>query len=362
MQLNQTAVLIKNELRKFAQEILLEKVDELDKNRTFPAENLKRLAEMGILGALIPEKYEGAELDILSFIVGLEELSKVCPSTAFIVLVHNCLFSLPILKSNNQELKERYLKPAATGEIIGGFTEESTNDIAIKKVSDRYIINGKNPLLFNGSAQGPFIGLLPDSEKSGNTKLFICAEKGSSVKTSQNPQTLGFNAGGICEVEFNEHQVNTSEIIDNPGVLVDIIPLVRLGLSAISLGIAEGATDYAVKYARERIQFGELIIKFGMIREKLALMFTKIEMLKAIIYDTASDYESGKKRRSSAIIKYFAGKSAVEITTSAIQIYGGYGYMKDYPVERYFRDAQMVNVICGTPIELQEEIVRNSID
>ncbi len=358
MELNQTAALIKNELRKFAQEVLLEKADELDKNRTFPEDSLQKLAEMGILGALLPEEYGGAELDTLSFILGLEELSKVCPSTAFIILIHNCLFSMPILKSNKSELKDRYLKPSATGEIIGGFTENHTNNIDSKKVSDKYIINGKNPFLFNGAARGPFIGLIPDSE---NLKLFIGTKEKSGIKISPNLRSLGLNAGGICEVQFNEYEITESEIIDEPGLLSEINSLVQLGLAAISLGIGEGATEYAVKYARERVQFGKSIINFGMVREKLAWCFTRIELIRALLYDTASNFNE-KKKTGPAILKYYAGKSAVEITTRAIQVYGGYGYMKDYPVERYFRDAQMINVLFHTPIELEEEIVKNSIE
>jgi alkylation response protein AidB-like acyl-CoA dehydrogenase len=365
MELNQECTLLQNELRKFAQQVILDTVEEFDKTCNFPLDNIKKLAEMGILGAVISEDMGGAALDTMGLVVSLEEISKVCSSTALIVTVHNALFAYPILKFGSDEMKNSFLPKLASGEITGGYADSNTNELEVKKEGNNYILNGKNSFVLNVGANGPFIIFLPTDDKK-NLTAFLVDDKTPGIKREQKNSTVGMRASGIGEIVFENSPVPSTHIIgeehDGSKILQNMQDLARICLSAIALGIAQGATDAAVKYAKERIQFNTPIIEFGMVREKIADMSTKIEAGRLLIYDAAMKRDTKKDfRTAGAVAKYFSAAAAVEITTSAIQIYGGYGYMKDYPVERFFRDAQVINVLCSTPFQDKEQIVASTI-
>lgn len=366
MELNQECILLQNELKKFGQQVILEKVDELDKTCSFALDNIKRLAEMGLLGAVIPEDMGGAALETIGLVVTLEEISKVCASTALITATHNAFFAYPILKFGSDEMKKKYLPPAASGKFIGGYAEIATNEIEVKKEDGNYFINGKNSLVLNSSANGPFITFLPLSEDKQKLTALLIEQNTAGITRIQKNNTIGIKASGTGEVVFENCTVLLTHIIgkknEGNAVLQEILDFTKLCLAAIALGIAQGATDAAIKYAKERVQFATPIIEFGMVREKIAEMTTKIEAARLLVYDAAMKRDGNKDFRSAAAMaKYFCGQAAVEITTSAIQIYGGYGYMKDYPVERYFRDAHVINVLCSTPQAEKEDIVKQTI-
>ncbi|MCX7995034.1 MAG: acyl-CoA dehydrogenase family protein [candidate division WOR-3 bacterium] len=362
MELNKEILLLQGEIKKFAREVIAEKVDEFDKNGIFPIDNIKRLAEMGILGATIPETYGGCLLDALSLMVCLEEIGKVCPSTALIILTHNILFAYPLVRFGNEEQK-KILSKLAAGEVIGGFAERSTNDLRISAGSDFYKISGSNPILLNGVADGPFI-LFIESDNSINA--FVVDEKIPGVIRNKKDNIIGMNAGGITEVVFDNCLIPVNNRLGREGegrfILEEITNFANLGFSAINLGISEGAMENAIKYAKERVQFGEPIINFGMVREMIIEMRTKIEAIRLLIYDAARLYDAQKDFILKAgIARYLSNRAAAEITTDAIQVYGGYGYMKDYPVERYFRDAQVSRVLCSSNIDLRELIISRTI-
>ena len=366
MKLNQECTLLQNELRKFAQQVILDKVDEFEQACSMPFDNIKQLSEMGILGALIPEDMNGAALDTIGTVVSLEELSKVCASTALIVTVHNALFAYPILKFGSEEMKKNYLPKAALGEIIGGFAEFATNDIKVTKQGNDYIINGKNPFVLNAAADGPIIIVLPTSQESDSRSAFLLENNTQGLKVNKKSGAIGLKSAGIGEINFENCKVTAAALIgtedQGDNILAEVKNLGKLFLAAIALGIAQGALENAIKYAKERIQFDQAIINFGMVREKIADAMTRIEAVRLLTYDAAMKRDANENfSQASSIAKYYAGQSAVEITNQAIQIYGGYGYMKDYPVERYFRDAQVINVICSTPAEEKENIAREKI-
>ncbi|MEO0137944.1 MAG: acyl-CoA dehydrogenase family protein [candidate division WOR-3 bacterium] len=362
MELTKEALLLQSEIRKFANEVIAEKVDEFDKQGAFPMENIKKLAEMGILGATIPETYGGCALDTLSLIVCLEEISKVCPSTALVLLTHNILFAYPIVKFGNDEHK-KILPNLAGGELIGGFAEVATNELTVLAENDHFKISGKNPILLNGLANGPFLLFV---ESQGNINAFIIDEKIAGVVRNKKDNLVGMHAGGITEVIFDNSLIPfTNRLGDGKSgssILAEIKNFAHLGFSALNLGIAEGAMENAVNYAKSRIQFGEPIVNFGMVREMIAEMKTKIEISRLLVYDAASMRDAQKDFvLPASIARYFSNQAVAKISTDAIQIYGGYGYMKDYPVERYFRDAQVSRVLCTTSIELKETIVSKTI-
>jgi alkylation response protein AidB-like acyl-CoA dehydrogenase len=357
--------MLKSELKKFAQQVILDKVDEFDKACTFPIDHIKQLADMGILGALVPEEYDGAGLDLIGFVVSLEEMSKVCASTATVVATHNAFFVFPILKYGNEDQKKKYLPGAATGAVVGGFACVGTNRASATKTGENYLVKGSDPLVFNAASQGPLTGFFP--VKDGDRTLLACVvDEDAKIARKETSAVLGLRSAGIRQVVFNDLTLSASSILGNPEnghvVLNDTRDCAIICFAAILVGIAQGALDEAIKYARERIQFDQPIINFGMVREKIALMATHIEASRQLVYDAALLYDAGKKLQPAASkAKYLAGQTAIEVTTQAIQIFGGYGYMKDYPVERYFRDAQVVNVIGGTPAMQKELIAKETI-
>lgn len=363
MEINKEVQLLQNEIRKFAKEVIAEKADEFDKQGTFPMDNIKRLAELGILGATIPEKYGGCGLDTISLLVCLEEISKVCPSTALVLLTHTVLFSYPIVKFGNEEQKEKYLPGSATGDIIGGYAEVMANELNVKEEDNLYKISGGNPILLNGVVNGPFILFV---ESNDRIDALLVGQNYSGIKRNKRDNIIGMNASGITEVIFDNCALSLDNRLGNAGdgkfILEDIKTYANLGFSAINLGIAEAAMENSIKYAKERVQFGEPIINFGMVREMISDMKTKIETMRLLLYDGGMLKDADKDFILNAgISRSFSNEAVAEITTDAIQIYGGYGYMKDYPVERYFRDAQVSRVLCSPTIELKEIIVSKTI-
>jgi len=364
MKLSQECTMLQTELKKFSQQVLADKVDALEKSCSFPADNIKGLAEMGILGAIIPEAHGGAALDTIGFAVVLEEISKVCATTAFIIASHNAFFAYPLLKFGNPKLHGKYLPKAASGDVIGGYALPKTNELKVEKSADGYHINGRNPFVINAAAQGPIVVAI--AEPGSDAKTVYVLDKTTGCQFIKRSNTLGLKSAGIGEYGFENCSTQADNIIGQPDqgqqVIDGMNDYARILLAAISLGIAEGATESAVKYAKERIQFNQPIITFGMVREQVAEMAVKIEAARHLVYDAALRMDRGEEYRSAAAMaKLFAGQAATFITTAAIQIYGGYGYIKDYPAERYFRDAQMLNVICSTPDEDKETIVQEII-
>lgn len=361
MKLSQECIMLQTELKKFAQQVLADRVDELEKSCGFPMDNIKRLAQMGILGAIIPEAQGGAALDTIGFAVVLEEISKVCATTAFIVASHNAFFAYPLLKFGNPQLQGKYLPKAASGDMIGGYALPKTNELKVEKSTDGHCFSGTNPFVINAAAKGPIVVAIPESG-SNSLNVYILDGAGG-CRFSKNSNTLGLRAAGIGEYIFENCCTAADNIIGQPQkgqIVIDSInDYARILFAAMSLGIAAGATEAAIKYAKERVQFNQPIITFGMVREQIAEMAVKIEAARHLVYDAALRMDRGEEYRSAAAMaKLFAGQAATFITTAAIQIYGGYGYIKDYPAERYFRDAQMLNVVCSTPDEDKETIVQ----
>lgn len=364
MNLNQECILLKGELKKFAQQVILDNVDELEKSCAFPMEHIQKLADMGILGALVPEEYDGAGLDLIGFVVSLEEMSKVCASSASIIATHNAFFIYPILKHGTEELKKKYLSGGVTGEIIGGFACIGTNEATAHAQGDNYLVKGVNPVVFNGALDGPFTAFLPIHDTD---KLLACViEPDPAITREETNSILGLKSAGIRRVAFKDAALVSANLISTPeqgaAILNDTHDCAIICFASILVGIAQGALDEAIKYGKERIQFAQPITNFGMVREKIAYMATHIEASRQLVYDAAMLYDAGKNyHRAAAMAKHLAGQTAVEVTNQAIQIFGGYGYMKDYPVERFFRDAQVVNVIGGTPAMHKEIIAKETI-
>ena len=364
MKLNQECIMLQTELRKFAQQVILDKVDELDTSCGLPSENIQRLAEMGILGASVPEDMDGAALECIGLVVSLEEIARVCSSTASIIAVHNA-FTYPILKYGNDAQKKKYLPAAAAGELVGSWALPSTNEITVTKQNDTLKVNGKNPFVLNAEFKGPLILFVPAGDGSQTMTAYIIDSSNPQIEMTK-AHTLGLKASGIGSLSFNDLVLASQDMLGAAGsgrpVLETARDYMKILTAAIAVGIAQGATDEAVKYGKERIQFGQPITTFGMVREKIALMATKIDAARNLTYEAALQFDAGADyQKAATMAKYYAGRSVTEITNEAIQIFGGYGYMKDYPVERYFRDAQVINVLCSTPADDKEFIAEHTI-
>jgi butyryl-CoA dehydrogenase len=367
MKLNQECTLLQTELRKFAQQVILDKVSELDTSCSLPSDNIQRLAEMGILGSCIPEDMGGAALECIGVVVSLEEIARVCSSTATIIAAHNALFAYPILKYGSDEQRKKYLPSAATGEIVGACGLPDTNEFTVSKQNNTFTVNGNNPFVLNAEFKGPLILLLPTPDSPATMTAFIIDADITQIETLDTHSTLGLKAAGISTIKLNDLVLTPRHILGNIDEGFTILQTARdymkILTAAIALGIAQGATDEAIRYGKERIQFGQPITTFGMVREKIALMTTNIEAARNLVYEAALQFDAGMDfRKAAAMAKYCAGRSAVATTTEAIQIFGGYGYMKDYPVERFFRDAQVINVLCSTPADDKEFIAQLTID
>ena len=363
MKFSQECMLLQRELRKFAQQSLADKVDERDKSCRFPAEDIKDLANMGMLGAILPETYGGAAMDTTGLAVALEELSRVCPSTAFVIASHNAFFGHPILKYGREELKQQYLGEAARGGFIAGYALYRTNELTLTAEPDRPCFSGRNPFVLNAAAGGPFIVALPAGDAPA---VYVLDQDTTGCKTVKTGQTLGLKAAGIAEYTFERccprPGQRIGEAAQGAQVLESMHDYARVAMAAIALGIAQGAADAAIKYARERVQFEQPIVNFGMVREQISDMVTSIETARHCVYEAARRIDQGEDHRAAAAMAMLvAGRAATATTTTAIQVYGGYGYMKDYPAERFFRDAQMINVICSTPDENKEIIAKGTI-
>jgi len=365
MELNQECVLLQNELRKFAQQVISEKVDENDKACSFPSDNIKQLAEMGILGAMIPEDMGGTALDLIGLVVSLEEISKICTSTAIIIATHNVFFAYPILKYGSDEIKKKYLPFAAAGEIIGGSANFSTNEITTEQQGENVLLKGKNPFVLNAEANGPFTMFLPTSNDKKDVSAFIVENKAPGIKISKNQNIIGLKAAGISEVVFDNYSVSASTVIKKgdggSAVLRETQDVARICLAAIALGIAQGASEAAIKYAKERIQFKQPIANFQAIQWMLADGFTELEAARLLTYRAAFMEDQGKKiPKESAMAKLFASELAVKASSTAVQIFGGYGFTKDYPVEKYYRDSKLATIGEGTS-EIQRWIIAQKV-
>lgn len=360
--LNNEQKLIQNEIRKFSQVELEPVSSDIDKNGVFPVEIIKELTNLGFSSLIIPEKYGGAGLDTTSLCIVLEELSKVCASIGIILVVNNCLTAYPIIKYAPGEKKDYYLKKLTKGEI-GAYVadlEINTPDkkIEVREKDGNYLISGKQKFVLNGETANFFIIPLTLS----NGKALYIFEKNADINPTKH-NILGIRAAGIASFEFKDIKLrNDACLISSDGAEAAFQKLrdySNIGFSAISLGIAEAAFDASIKYSKERKQFGKAISEFPMIQEMLVDMKTRTEAARFLVYDAAAKYDEGHNYSLNAsMARLLSSEAAVFSGIKAIQVHGGYGYTKDYPVERFLRDAKSLQVLVEVPYDLKSKIVK----
>lgn len=359
---NNEQKLIESEVSRFSKTELEPIADEIDKQAIFPIEIIKKLADLGLSSLIIPEAYGGAGLDTTSLCIVLEELSKTCASISTILLVNNCLVAFPIIRFAPEEMKRCYLQKLTQGEIGACSTELGIDlpkkDISIREVDGKFLISGEQNFVLNGEA-AHFI-VLPISMSTG--KALYILDNNAQIQ-QEKYQILGLRAAGIVAYRFKDLSIKADAcLIDGKeaeDALIQIRHYTHVGLSAISLGIAEAAYEASIKYSKERKQFGRAICEFPMVQEMLIDMKTRIEAARLLVYNAAAKYDKEDTNTLSAnIARLQSGEAAVYAGIKAVQVHGGYGYIKEYPVERFLRDAKAIQVLCETPNEVRALIAK----
>ena len=367
--------LIQQAARDFAQTELLPEVIERDDAQRFPKEQVEKLGELGFLGMMVDPKYGGSGLDTLSYVLAMEELSKIDASTSVVVSVNNSLVCWGIEKYGNEEQKEKYLTKLSTGEIIGAFClsePEAGSDATSQKTTaidmgDHYILNGTKNWITNGSSASVYIVIAQtDKEKKHRGINALIVERGAEgFEIGPKENKLGIRGSDTHSLMFNDVKVPKENRIGEDGFgfkfAMKTLAGGRIGIAAQALGIAAGAYELALKYSQERKAFGTQISNHQAIAFKLADMHTEIQAARLLVYQAAMDKDNGKDYDlSGAMAKLYASKVAMETTVEAVQIHGGNGFVKDYHVERLMRDAKITQIYEGTS-EIQKIVISRSI-
>lgn len=349
--------------REFAENEVKPLAKEVDEKMLFPEENVAKMAEMGLLGIPFPEEYGGAGMDTLSYIQCVEELSKCCATTGVIVSAHTSLCATPIYTFGTDAQKEKYLKPLASGEKLGAFglTEPSAGtDASMQKTTavlegDHYVLNGSKIFITNaGYADIYIVFAMTDKTKGTKGITAFIVEKGyEGFSVGSHELKMGIRGSSTCELFFDNCKVPKENLLGEEGKGFNIAMATldggRVGIAAQALGIAEGAIEETVKYVKERVQFGRPIAKFQNTQFELAQMKANTEAAKLLVYQAACAKDDHQRfTHLAAMAKLFAARNATDVTSRCLQLFGGYGYTSDYPIERMMRDAKITEIYEGT--------------
>ena len=367
--------MIINMVRDFAEKNIRPHVMEWDEAQTFPIETFKKLGELGLMGVLVPEEYGGSGLGYFEYVNVIVEIAKVCGSIGLSVAAHNSLCTGHIMAFGNAEQKSKWLPKLATAEWIGawGLTEANTGSDAMGMNTtavldgDHYVINGSKNWITHGKSGNVAVVMVRTGEKGDSKGISaIVIEKGTPGFThGKKENKLGMRASETTELVFDNCRVPKENLLGNEGEgfkqAMYILDGGRISIAALSLGIAKGAFEAALAYSKERHQFGKSISSFQGISFKLSDMATEIEAAELLIMQAADLKNRGKKlTKESAMAKYFASEVCVRASTEAVQIFGGYGYTKDFPVEKFYRDSKLCTIGEGTS-EIQKLVIAREI-
>ncbi|MFM2134732.1 MAG: hypothetical protein RL021_132 [Bacteroidota bacterium] len=367
--------LISDTVRQFAETHIRPNVMEWDETQTFPRELFSRMGELGLMGVLVPESYGGAGLGYFEYVSAIVEVAKVCGSVGLSMAAHNSLCTGHILQFGNEEQKRKYLPKLASGQWIGawGLTEANTGSDAMrmrcvaKQDGDHWVINGTKNWITHGKSGDVAVVLARTGEllDSHGITAFIVERGTPGFGAGKKENKLGMRASETAELVFEDCRIHKDQILGQVGEgfvqSMKILDGGRISIAALSLGIAKGAYLAALAYSKERQQFGKPISEFQAIGFKLADMATKIEAAELLTLQAADLKNNGKKcTKESAFAKYYASEVSVQVATDAVQIFGGYGYTKDFPAEKYYRDSKLCTIGEGTS-EIQKLVISREI-
>ena len=371
LQLTEEQLLLQKTVREFAEAEVKPRAKELDETGHFPRDLFAKAAELGLTGIALPENEGGAGFDHISYTIVIEEISRCCASTGVILSVQNSLYCDPIHRYGSEEQKKRFLLPYARGEKIGCYalTEPSagSNAAALQtkavKSGEKYILNGTKAWITNGGAADAaivYVNTDPSQGEKGITAMVV--EKGTpGFKVGKEEKKLGISATACSELVFNDCEVPVANRIGHEGegykVALSTLDGGRIGIASQAVGIAQGAFEAALKYSKERLAFGHPISDFQAIQFMLADMSTEIDAARLLVRKAAWKQDTGARfSMDAAIAKLFASEMATRATHKAIQIHGGNGYSREYPVERNYRDARITEIYEGTS-EIQRLVI-----
>ena len=367
--------MIAQTVRDFAEKNIRPFLMDWDESQTFPIEVFKKLGELGLMGVLVPEEYGGAGLGYFEYVTAIQELARVCGSVGLSMAAHNSLCTGHILTFGNEEQKKKYLPKLATAEHIGawGLTEANTGSDAMrmrcvaKQDGEYWVINGAKNWITHGISGDVAVVLARTGEllDSNGITAFVVERGTPGFNAGKKENKLGMRASETAEMIFEDCRVHQSQVLGKVGdgfkQAMKILDGGRISIAALSLGIAKGAFDASVKYSQERQQFGQPISNFQGISFKLADMATQIEAAELLTLQAADLKNRGEKMtKQSAFAKYYASEVAVKCSTEAVQIFGGYGYTKDFPVEKFYRDSKLCTIGEGTS-EIQKLVIARNI-
>ena len=374
-ELTENQILIRDTIRDFAQEKIKPKVMEWDEAQHFPMEIFRELGELGFMGIIFPENYGGAGLGYVDFVIAIEELGKVDPSISLSVAAHNGLCTNHIFRFANEELKRKYLPDLVSGKKIGawGLTEPSSGSDAAgmksyaEKKGNKYIINGSKNFITHGKYGETAVVMAITDKSAGKhgVSAFILEKGMPGFSAGKKENKLGMRACETSQLIFENCEVPEENLVGNEGEgfiqAMQILEGGRISIAALSLGLAQGCLIESLKYSQERHQFGKPLSAFQATQFKLADMKTNIDAARLLTFRAAAMKDKGLPNiREAAMAKLFASEVAEKAASEAVQIHGGYGFVKDYPVEKYFRDVKLLTIGEGTS-EIQRIVIARDL-
>ena len=373
--LSKEHLLVRKMYREFAENEVKPLAEELDEEERFPMETVEKMAKLGMMGIYFPKEYGGAGGDVLSYAMCVEELAKVCGTTAVIVSAHTSLCCAPIFEHGTEEQKRKYLPDLLSGKKIGAFgltepnagTDASGQQTLAVLEGDHYVLNGSKCFITNGNVADTFVVFAMTDKSKGNHGIsaFIVEKDFPGFSTGKHEKKMGIRGSSTCDLIFEDCIVPKENLLGKVGkgfsIAMKTLDGGRVGIASQALGIAQGAMDETVKYVKERKQFGRTIGQFQNTQFQLADLDTKIEAARLLV--RAAAFKKDQKLPFSvdaARAKLFAAETAMEVTTKAVQFHGGYGYTREYPVERMMRDAKITEIYEGTS-EVQRMVISSAL-
>jgi alkylation response protein AidB-like acyl-CoA dehydrogenase len=373
--LSEEHLAVKETARDFAQHELLPGIIERDDKQLFPSSQVKMMGELGFLGMMVDPVYNGSGMDTLSYVLALEEISKIDAAAAVIMSVNNSLVCWGLEEYGTEDIKNQYLKRLTIGEVLGAFClsepEAGSDATSIKTKAedkgDHYLLNGVKNWITNGSSASIYVVIAQSNPEMGykGMNAFVVEKNWEGIQIGPKENKLGIRSSDTHSVMFNDVKIPKANLIGREGsgfnIAMNILNGGRIGIAAQALGIASGAYDLSLKYSKERTAFGKLISEHQAIQFKLADMVTTIEASRLLCYKAAFLKDQNLPyAKESAMAKLITSQTAMDVTTEAIQIHGGYGYVREYHVERMLRDAKITQIYEGTS-EIQKLIIAREI-
>ena len=368
-------LMLRKMYREFAENEVKPLAQEIDEEERFPMETVEKMAKLGMMGIYFPREYGGAGGDVLSYAMAVEELAKVCGTTAVVLSAHTSLCCAPIFEHGTEEQKKKYLPDLLSGKKIGAFgltepnagTDASGQQTTAVLEGDHYVLNGSKCFITNGNAADTFVVFAMTDKKLGNHGItaFIVERDFPGFSQGKHEKKMGIRGSSTCDLIFEDCIVPKENLLGKEGKGFKIAMMTldggRIGIASQALGLGEGAVEEAVKYTQERVQFGKRLSQFQNTQFQLADMHTRMQAAQFLVYSAAMKKQNHENySMDAAMAKLFAAEAASDVTRRAVQLFGGYGYTREYPVERMMRDAKITEIYEGTS-EVQRMVIASHL-